>query len=84
MPLCLCTHPQSERCRRQAEGDLADQSDRMSELTTANHSLTSQRRKMEMEIQSMQGELDDLGNEARNADERAKKAVSDVGAVHSY
>ena len=56
----------------------------MSELTTANHSLTSQRRKMEMEIQSMQGELDDLGNEARNADERAKKAVSDVGAVHSY
>ncbi|XP_038064642.1 myosin heavy chain, striated muscle-like isoform X2 [Patiria miniata] len=68
----------SERSRRQAENDLADQSDRMTDLTAANHSLTSQRRKMEAEIQTMQGELDDLGSEARNADDRAKKAVSDA------
>ena len=53
----------------------------MSELSAANHSLTSQRRKMENEIQTMQGELDDMGNEARNADDRAKKAVSDVSQL---
>lgn len=70
--------PQSERSRKGAENELADLSDRVGELTANNNTLASQRRKAEQELQSVQSELEEAITDARNNEDKAKKAISDV------
>ncbi|KAJ8036908.1 Myosin heavy chain, striated muscle [Holothuria leucospilota] len=68
---------QTDRARKAAENEVADLSDRVSELTANNNTLASQRRKAEQELQTAQAELEDAINEARNNEEKAKKAITD-------
>ncbi|XP_071815059.1 uncharacterized protein [Apostichopus japonicus] len=69
---------QSERSRKGAENELADLSDRVGELTANNNTLASQRRKAEQELQSVQSELEEAITDARNNEDKAKKAISDA------
>lgn len=81
MPLhlsLLSSLSQTDRARKGAENELADLSDRVGELTANNNTLASQRRKAEQELQSVQSELEEAINEARNNEDKAKKAISDV------
>ena len=75
---------QSERGRKLAEGELSEATDRVSELTVSVHSLTAQRRKVESELATARAEYDDAVNDARNKDEMAKKAMTDVSDVLMY
>ena len=44
-----------------------------------NTSLLNSKKKLESDLVQVQGEVDDSVQEARNAEEKAKKAITDVG-----
>ncbi|CAF4029803.1 unnamed protein product [Adineta steineri] len=72
---------QAERARKAAETELHDAADRISDVSTENANLSSQRRQLESTIASMQADLDEAVNELRNSEERAKKAGSDASRL---
>ncbi|MCE2155606.1 hypothetical protein GPU83_09335, partial [Streptococcus thermophilus] len=58
---------QSDRGRRQAETELAEAHDSINNLTTQNANLTVTKRKLECEMQTLQADLDEMLNEAKNS-----------------
>ena len=65
---------QAERARKAAENELHDAADRISELSTHNATLASQRRQLESNVTAMQSDLDEAISELKNVEERSKKA----------
>ncbi|XP_042857492.1 myosin heavy chain, muscle-like [Penaeus japonicus] len=72
---------QSDRGRRQAESELSEAHDHLNDLTAQNGSLTVAKRKLESEMQTMQADLDEMLNEAKNSEEKAKKAMVDAARL---
>jgi len=72
---------QSDRGRRQAEADLADAHEQLQTLSNQNSSLSLAKRKMEGELHTMQADLDDMLNEAKNSEDKAKKAMVDAARL---
>ncbi|XP_063608871.1 myosin heavy chain, muscle-like [Penaeus indicus] len=72
---------QSDRGRRQAESELSEAHDHINDLTAQNGSLTVAKRKLESEMQTMQADLDEMLNEAKNSEEKAKKAMVDAARL---
>merc|ERR1711915_510549 len=72
---------QSDRGRRQAESELADANESLSHLTSQHGSLSMAKRKLEGEIQTLHAELDDMLNEAKNSEDKAKKAMVDAARL---
>ncbi|OWK53056.1 Myosin-3 [Lonchura striata] len=68
---------QTERSRKVAEQELLDASERVQLLHTQNTSLINTKKKLETDIAQIQGEMEDTIQEARNAEEKAKKAITD-------
>ncbi|XP_026207272.1 myosin-16-like [Anabas testudineus] len=68
----------SERARKQIEQELVDATERFSEITMQNQSLTILKRKLEADLARLSSENEELISEFRAADERAKKAVTDA------
>ncbi|NXI41259.1 MYH1B protein, partial [Galbula dea] len=69
---------QTERSRKVAEQELMDASERVQLLHTQNTSLINTKKKLETDIAQIQSEMEDTIQEARNAEEKAKKAITDV------
>lgn len=69
---------QAERGRKLAEGELMEASERANLLHAQNTALINQKRKLEGEIQTMQSDVEEAVQEQRNAEEKAKKAITDV------
>ncbi|XP_042212121.1 myosin heavy chain, muscle-like isoform X2 [Homarus americanus] len=69
---------QSDRGRRQAETELSDIQQRFTRLTTDHVALTTIRRKLDSEVTTLQADLDELVTEARNSEDKAKKAMLDA------
>ncbi|XP_042243052.1 myosin heavy chain, muscle-like isoform X27 [Homarus americanus] len=72
---------QSDRGRRQAEADLAEATDHLNDLNAQNGSLTMAKRKLEGELQTLHADLDEMLNEAKNSEEKAKKAMVDAARL---
>ncbi|CAF1345312.1 unnamed protein product [Rotaria magnacalcarata] len=72
---------QAERSRGAAETELHDAADRISEVSSQNANLASQRRQLESTITAMQSDLDEAVNELKNSEERSKKATADASRV---
>ncbi|KAK7079756.1 putative TRAFAC class myosin-kinesin ATPase superfamily [Halocaridina rubra] len=72
---------QSDRGRRQAEAELAETNDHLNDLTAQNNSLTVAKRKLEGEMQTLQADLEEMLNEAKNSEEKAKKAMVDAARL---
>ncbi|KAM9280900.1 myosin-1B isoform 2-T2 [Morus bassanus] len=72
---------QTERCRKAAEQELMDASERVQLLHTQNTSLINTKKKLETDIAQIQGEMEDTIQEARNAEEKAKKAITDAAMM---
>uniref|UniRef100_A0A286XR88 Myosin heavy chain 4 n=1 Tax=Cavia porcellus TaxID=10141 RepID=A0A286XR88_CAVPO len=72
---------QTERSRRVAEQELLDASERVQLLHTQNTSLINTKKKLETDISQIQGEMEDIVQEARNAEEKAKKAITDAAMM---
>ena len=63
---------------KHAEAELIDLSDRLNALAAQNSALASGRRKLETDNEQLRAELEEALMDAKNADERAKKASMDV------
>ncbi|KAF4093520.1 hypothetical protein AMELA_G00002880 [Ameiurus melas] len=72
---------QTERGRKVAEQELVDASERVTLLHSQNTSLINTKKKLETELVQIQGEVDDTIQEARNAEEKAKKAITDAAMM---
>ncbi|KAI7807823.1 myosin heavy chain, fast skeletal muscle [Triplophysa rosa] len=72
---------QSERGRKVAEQELVDASERVTLLHSQNTSLINTKKKLEGDLVQIQGELEDMVQEARNAEEKAKKAITDAAMM---
>ncbi|XP_066560793.1 myosin heavy chain, fast skeletal muscle-like [Amia ocellicauda] len=72
---------QTERARKVAEQELLDASERVQLLHSQNTSLINTKKKLESDISQLQGEVDDTVQEARNAEEKAKKAITDAAMM---
>merc|ERR1712110_1162517 len=60
-----------------AETELNESNERSNLLHTQNTALINQKRKLETELQQAQGEVEESISECRNAEEKAKKAITD-------
>ncbi|XP_062362371.1 myosin-1B-like isoform X3 [Cinclus cinclus] len=72
---------QTERSRKMAEQELLDASERVQLLHSQNTSLINTKKKLETDIAQIQGEMEDTIQEARNAEEKAKKAITDAAMM---
>merc|ERR1711920_112142 len=62
-------------------GELVDASERVGLLHSQNTSLLNTKKKLEADLVQIQSEVDDTVQEARNAEEKAKKAITDAAMM---
>uniref|UniRef100_A0A8B9HS67 Myosin-7 n=1 Tax=Astyanax mexicanus TaxID=7994 RepID=A0A8B9HS67_ASTMX len=72
---------QTERGRKLAEQELLDVSERVQLLHSQNTSLLNQKKKLEADTCQLQTEVEDAIQECRNAEEKAKKAITDAAMM---
>uniref|UniRef100_A0AAY4AKV6 Myosin-7 n=1 Tax=Denticeps clupeoides TaxID=299321 RepID=A0AAY4AKV6_9TELE len=72
---------QTERCRKLAEQELLDISERVQLLHSQNTSLLNQKKKQDADISQLQTEVEEAVQECRNAEEKAKKAITDAAMM---
>merc|ERR1711862_880585 len=62
---------QSDRARRVTEQELSDTNEQLSEMTCANQAIAGAKRKLESEMQTLHGDLDEMVSEAALSDDKA-------------
>ncbi|KAL2297580.1 hypothetical protein Nmel_016124 [Mimus melanotis] len=72
---------QTERSRKLAEQELLDATERAQLLHSQNTSLLNTKKKLETDMAQLQGEIEDFTNEAKSAEERAQKAMTDAARM---
>lgn len=69
------------RSQKQVELELQDTREQTHEMNNLNNSLTNTKRKLESDIHQMHADLDNLLTNAKNSEEKAKKAMVDAGRL---
>jgi len=72
---------QSDRARRQADSELAEANESLGELSASSNALSLAKRKLEGELQTLHADLDEMLSEAKNSEEKAKKAMVDAARL---
>ena len=72
---------QSERARRSAESELIELREQHAEIAANNASLGMAKRKLEGEMSALQADLDEMINECKASEEKAKKAMVDAARL---
>ncbi|XP_040357656.1 myosin heavy chain, muscle isoform X3 [Ixodes scapularis] len=72
---------QSDRARRAGEAELSEMHEQVNELSANTASLSVAKRKLEGEMQALQADLDEVLNEAKQSEEKAKKAMVDAARL---
>merc|ERR1711953_38258 len=72
---------QSDRARRVTEQELSDTNEQLSDLTCQNQAIAGAKRKLESEMQTLHGDLDEMASEAHLSEEKAKKAMVDAARL---
>ncbi|XP_015250028.1 PREDICTED: myosin-7B-like [Cyprinodon variegatus] len=72
---------QTDRARKMVESDLVEASERVNHLTVQNAALLNQKRKLEMDLSLLTGQVDEAMQESRSAEEKAKKAITDAAVM---
>merc|ERR1712141_842329 len=72
---------QSDRARRITEQELSDTNEQLSELTCQNQAIAGAKRKLESEMQTLHGDLDEMASECGLSEEKAKKAMVDAARL---
>merc|ERR1712150_267611 len=72
---------QADRARRITEQELSDTNEQLSELTCQNQAIAGAKRKLESEIQTLNGDLDEMGSEAALSEDKAKKSMVDAARL---
>ncbi|XP_056589340.1 myosin-7 isoform X2 [Triplophysa dalaica] len=72
---------QTDRMRKVAEHELLESSERVNLLHTQNTVVLNHKKKLESDLSVLSGEVDDSLQECRNAEEKAKKAITDAAMM---
>ncbi|XP_011614688.1 myosin-7 [Takifugu rubripes] len=72
---------QTERSRKLAEQELLDVSERVQLLHSQNTALINQKKKLEVDASQLQTEVEEAVQECRNAEDKAKKAITDAAMM---
>ncbi|XP_062318746.1 myosin, heavy chain 7B, cardiac muscle, beta a isoform X2 [Osmerus eperlanus] len=72
---------QSERARKLAEHELLESTERVNLLHSHNTGLINQKKKLESDLSMLSTEVDEAVQECRNAEETAKKAITDAAMM---
>merc|ERR1712110_191650 len=72
---------QADRSRRMTEQELSDTNEQLSDLTCQNQAIAGAKRKLESEMQTLHGDMDEMSSEAALSDEKAKKAMVDAARL---
>merc|ERR1712115_492820 len=72
---------QADRARRITEQELADTNEQLSDLTCTNQAIAGAKRKLESEMQTLHGDLDEMATEAHLSEEKSKKAMVDAARL---
>ncbi|KAL9834898.1 myosin-7B [Geothlypis trichas] len=72
---------QTERSRKLAEQELLETTERVTLLHSQNMGLINQKKKLEADVSQLSGEVEDAVQECRNAEEKAKKAITDAAMM---
>merc|ERR1711992_302370 len=72
---------QADRARRLTEQELSDTNEQLSDQTVQNQGIAGAKRKMESEMQTLHGDLDEMASEAHLSEEKAKKAMVDAARL---
>merc|ERR1712029_738220 len=72
---------QADRARRMTEQELSDTNEQLSDLTCVNQAIAGAKGKLESEMQTLNGDLDEMASEAHLSDEKAKKAMVDAARL---
>merc|ERR1711874_935057 len=70
-----------EEARTLLEQELSDTNETLSELTCQNQAIAGAKRKLDSELQTIHGDLDEMGNELGLSDDKAKKAMVDAARL---
>merc|ERR1719209_1618403 len=71
----------ADRQRRSAEQELADTNENLADLGNVNQSIAAAKRKLEAEFNQLQGDLDEMSNEARLSEDKAARAMVDAARL---
>merc|ERR1712150_452508 len=71
----------AERGKRQTEAELNEARSAVNEMGTINSRANSDKRRVEGALHTMQAEIDDLLHQAKNSEEKAKKAMVDAARL---
>merc|ERR1719400_313682 len=72
---------QADRARRTTEQELSDTNEQLSDLTCVNQAIAGAKRKLESEMGTLHGDLDEMASEAHLSEEKAKKAMVDAARL---
>uniref|UniRef100_H3CE06 Myosin, heavy chain b n=1 Tax=Tetraodon nigroviridis TaxID=99883 RepID=H3CE06_TETNG len=72
---------QTERSRKLAEQELVDTGERAGLLHSQNTSLLNTKKKLESDVTQLHSEIEEAVQEARNAEEKAKKAITEAAMM---
>merc|ERR1711951_284535 len=72
---------QADRARRLAEQELSDTNEQLSDLTCQNQAIAGAKRKLEAEMQTLHGDMDEMSSEALLSNEKAKNAMVDAARL---
>merc|ERR1719320_1812337 len=65
----------AERGKRQTEAELAESRNAVQEMSTINSKASAEKRTLEGAVHTMHAEIDDMLHQAKNSEEKAKKAM---------
>merc|ERR1712066_813828 len=71
----------AERGKRQTEAELSEARNAVQEMTTINSKASAEKRTLEGAVHTMHAEIDDMLHQAKNSDEKAKKAMVDAARL---
>ena len=71
----------AERGKRQTEAELAESRTAVNDMTSINSRAGADKRRVEGALHTMQAEIDDMLHQAKNSEEKAKKALVDAARL---
>merc|ERR1711983_754260 len=71
----------AERGKKQTDAELGEARSAVNEMTTVNSRAGAEKRRVEGALHTMQAEIDDILHQAKNSEEKAKKAMVDAARL---
>merc|ERR1711937_936760 len=71
----------AERGKRQTEAELAESRNAVQEMSTINSKASAEKRTLEGAVHTIHAEIDDMLHQAKNSEEKAKKAMVDAARL---